>query len=106
MESARFDSGQPRRQLRRQNAERAEGAVDMKPEVLLAAQGAASAARSSIAPISTVPAEPTTRNGFRPASRSRAICSRKRSNVDPVRSIDADAAQRVAAESRDIHRLG
>ena len=33
-----LDAGKPRRELGRQNAERAEGAVDVKPEPLLAAQ--------------------------------------------------------------------
>ena len=38
-------------------AERAEGAVDVKPELLARGTARASAARSSIAPISTVPAD-------------------------------------------------
>ena len=35
-----FQSGKPRRQRGRKNAERAIGAIDMKPELLLAAQRA------------------------------------------------------------------
>ena len=33
-----FDAGKPWRQLRRENAERTEGAIDVKPDLLLATQ--------------------------------------------------------------------
>ena len=77
-------------------------------ETRVPARGTAqrSASRSSIAPISTVPAEPTTRNGFRPASRSRAIRSRSAATSMRCDRSTVDAAQRVAAEAGDVHRLG
>ena len=65
-----------------------------------------SAARSSMAPMSTVPAEPTTRKGVRPASRSVAICARNAATSMRCGSIDRDAAQRIAAEAGEIHGLG
>ena len=100
-----FDSGQPRRQLRRENAERAIGAVDVKPELLLAAQRAQRREivdRADIHRAGRADHEERLQAGLAVQRDLRA----QRGDVDAVQSIDRDDAQRIAAEARNIHRLG
>ena len=66
-----IDSVHEMLQFGRQRAERAEGAVDMEPQIFRRAE-IGERARESNAPVFTVPAVPTTIDGMSPAARSRA----------------------------------
>ncbi len=55
-----------RRKIRGQHGQCAEGAVDVETNCFALRQSSARAARSSIAPVSTVPALPTIRKGVKP----------------------------------------
>ena len=70
----------------------------------LARARSASASRSSIAPVSTVPAVPTRRKGVKPARRSASMAARKAVKVDAIAAIHGDPAQRIASDARDIQR--
>ncbi len=65
----------------------------------------ASACRSSIAPVLTVPAVPITQAGLNPAARSSAIGVAQGGDVDAQVGIGRNAPQRPIAEAQRLHRL-
>ncbi len=69
-----FDAGEERPKLAREGGERADCAIDMEPKISLAAI-LAMRSSGSMAPVFTVPAVATTKNGFNPSARSLAMAS-------------------------------
>ena len=100
-----LDSGKPRRQHGRKNPERAKRAIDMKPEIFVAAQRRETGEIVDRADIDGAGGSHH-QKGLQPVGAIAENLRAQRGQVDTVRLIDRDAAQRIAAETRDVHRLG
>ena len=89
----------------RSRRERAVRAVDVEPESAASRQTRAISGSGSTAPVLTVPAVPTTRNGRWPAARSSRSCRRSASTSMRCRASDGDPAERAGAEPEEIRRF-
>ena len=99
-----FQSGQARRKRGRENAKRAIGAIDVKPELFLAAQRTQRfevVNRTDIDRAGRADHEEWPQADLAIPFDLRA----HRRHVDAMRAIDRHTPQRVAAEARKIHCL-
>ena len=68
------------------------------------AQMSAIPSRSSMAPVSTVPAVPTTRNGAKPGLRSESIGCGQGCQIHAKQPVHGNQPQRIASEAGEVKR--